>query len=150
MQAKYPALSFLILTITLAACGQVLTQATLPPVHTPTVSLDPIAFATSTPLPTKSPIPIATDPPPTPTPTLTPTIYIVKPGDTLLGIAGRFNVTTEAIQLTNPNIRPELLRIGQQITIPTGGEQPNNALLPTPTPLALTITGFGLYERRKL
>ena len=147
MQAKYPTLSLLILAITLAACGQVLTQATLPPAHTPTISLHPIAFATSTLLPTKSPIPIATDPPPTPIPTLTPAIYIVKPGDTLLGIASRFNVTTEAIQLTNPNLRPELLRIGQQITIPTGGEErSNNALLPTPTPLALTIAGFGLYE----
>lgn len=58
-------------------------------------------------------------PPPTPTPTPTPRIYIVQPGDTLSGIALEFGVTVEALANRNGIDRPENLRSGQRLIIPT-------------------------------
>ncbi len=45
--------------------------------------------------------------------------YVVKPGDTLAGLANRFGVTKEAILAVNPQItNPNLIYAGQHITIP--------------------------------
>ncbi|HEX9926356.1 MAG TPA: LysM peptidoglycan-binding domain-containing protein [Anaerolineae bacterium] len=57
-------------------------------------------------------------PPPTPTPTPTPQVYVVQPGDTLSGIAVRFDVTIEALANRNGIDRPESLRSGQTLVIP--------------------------------
>jgi LysM repeat protein len=57
-------------------------------------------------------------PPPTPTPTPTPQIYVVQPGDTLSGIAVRFDVTIEALANRNGIDQPENLRSGQRLVIP--------------------------------
>jgi LysM repeat protein len=47
-------------------------------------------------------------------------IYVVKPGDTLSGIAGRFGVTLGALEAANPQItNPDLIFPGQVIRIPT-------------------------------
>ncbi|HEY8910095.1 MAG TPA: LysM peptidoglycan-binding domain-containing protein [Desulfosporosinus sp.] len=54
--------------------------------------------------------------------------YIVKKGDALYKIAKKFNVTIQAILDANPQIHdPNVLFIGQQITIPAsgGGKAPN-------------------------
>ena len=104
-------------------------------------------MATHTPSATRSQISVPTDPPPTPQPTPTPMVYVVEPGDTLLGIAFRFDVAADVLQLANPGLRPELLQIGQRITIPAaeGGSQ-SSQLLPTPIPIPLQVVGFGLYE----
>src|SRR5262249_32342821 len=45
-------------------------------------------------------------------------VYIVQPGDTLLAIANRFNVTLNDLLTANPSIDPNLLAQGQQIIIP--------------------------------
>jgi LysM repeat protein len=58
-------------------------------------------------------------PPPTPTPTPTPRIYIVQPGDTLSDIAVQFGVSMEALVNRNAIERPEYLRSGQKLIIPT-------------------------------
>ena len=50
--------------------------------------------------------------------------YTVKPGDTVLGIAAKFNVNPETIQWANPELEanPDLLRIGDRLVIlPTDG-----------------------------
>jgi peptidoglycan DL-endopeptidase CwlS len=67
---------------------------------------------------------------PTPVPVQSSTTYIVQPGDTLSGIASRYNLTTQMILATNPQLtNPDLLLPGQVITLPipsilpiTGGE----------------------------
>jgi LysM repeat protein len=47
-------------------------------------------------------------------------IYVVVPGDTLSGIAGRFSVTVGALEAANPQITdPDLIFPGQVIRIPT-------------------------------
>lgn len=45
-------------------------------------------------------------------------VYIVQPGDTLLRIADRFNVTLTDLIAANPSINPDFLTEGQQIVIP--------------------------------
>jgi peptidoglycan endopeptidase LytF len=50
------------------------------------------------------------------------TPYIVRAGDTLYGLAQRFNTTVNAIIALNPGINPNALQIGQTICIP--GTQP--------------------------
>ncbi len=145
MQARRSILTLLILAAMLTACGRVLTRPTAPPA--PTLPLATVALARATPLPTGSMIPLPTEPPPTPRPTATPIIHVIEPGDTLLGIAGRFQVSVDEIMVANPNLRPQLLQIGQRITIPAGGEGPSGvSLLPAPTPLPLPIVGFRTFR----
>jgi L,D-transpeptidase ErfK/SrfK len=43
--------------------------------------------------------------------------YEVKSGDTLVNIAGKFNTTVASIILTNPDIDPDRINVGQQLCI---------------------------------
>lgn len=54
-------------------------------------------------------------------------VYIVQPGDTLSGIAARFNTTVEELQRLNNIANPNLIFVGQQITVP-------DTVAPSPTP----------------
>jgi membrane-bound lytic murein transglycosylase D len=45
-------------------------------------------------------------------------IYTIQSGDTLSVLARHYGITTELIQETNPGLRPQALRIGQEIRIP--------------------------------
>jgi LysM repeat protein len=70
----------------------------------------------------------------TPAPTQPPpsggnTVYVVQRGDTLNRIAFRFGVTVQAIVAANPGLNPNLIFVGQQLSIPTGGGSG-----PTPPP----------------
>jgi LysM repeat protein len=55
---------------------------------------------------------------PSPPPTPGVTQYVVKPGDTLSGIAKEFGVTVEAIMEVNDLTNPNKIRVGQVLIIP--------------------------------
>lgn len=46
------------------------------------------------------------------------TQYRVQPGDTLANIAGRYGTTATALAITNRIARPELIEVGQLLTVP--------------------------------
>lgn len=46
------------------------------------------------------------------------TLYTIIPGDSLFGLARRFNITIDAIIAANPGINPQNLIIGTRICIP--------------------------------
>jgi hypothetical protein len=75
-------------------------------------------------------------------PTPTTFTYTVVLGDSLIGIAGRFGVTLEALQAANPSIQASVLQPGVILIIPTGS-QPTGEPSPTPAyPLVLQTRCF--------
>lgn len=135
-----------LLTLTVAAlvltgCGQVITRATPTPPHTPTVAAAPVATLR----PTSTPAPYT--PAPTATPTLTPTpiIYVIRKGDTPLGIAQHFGVSLRDLQETNGITDPRTLRVGQELIIPieAGPGEETPTLVPTPLPFSIENLNFG-------
>ncbi len=95
---------------------------------TPTASPVVLAitpYQTDTPAQTITPTstPAATPTlPPLPTPT--PFLHTIIEGNTLIGIASYYGVTTEELMVANPGIDPNFLTVGNQLVIP----------LPTPGP----------------
>ena len=67
--------------------------------------------------------------------TVTPSLYVVQSGDTLGGIAERYNVSVENLMAANNVTDPNLLHPGQTLVIPVEGYAPTP--LPTGTPGAL-------------
>ncbi len=63
--------------------------------------------------PEATPTPVAT-----PEPEPTPQSYVVEPGDTLTSIAQRFETTVDEIAQANEIPDPDLIRPGQELTIP--------------------------------
>jgi len=116
----------------------------LAPTASPTAS--PTATPTLPPTATATPVPpTATVPPPAAT--ATPAVgsaanrYRIQSGDTLSGIAQRFNVSLEALLAANRLTVNATLRIGQELVIPGAGA-PTATPKPraTPTPLPSTPT----------
>ena len=100
-------------------------------IRTPTVAPSPAVIATDTATPTAA-LPAATS-------TLgsgAPTLYRVRPGDTLLTIAAQFGVTVERIMAANDLVDPNRIQAGQELIIPTG-DLPEPT--PTMTPVANTV-----------
>jgi len=60
--------------------------------------------------------------------------YAVEPGDTLAGIASKFNSTADAIATANNLTDPNAIQVGQQLTIPVNLVTPTPTRLPTSTP----------------
>jgi LysM repeat protein len=89
------------------------------------------------PAPTPTAAPPTGTPPPTTTPPPGGTTYTVQRGDTLSAIARRFGVTVQAIMTANNLTNPNLIFVGQVLTIPTLGGGPP---APTPTPPPATGT----------
>lgn len=50
------------------------------------------------------------------------TVYTVAPGDTLTKIANRFGTTVQALVIANKLKNPDLIIVGQVLTIPTGSD----------------------------
>ncbi len=89
---------------------------------------------TATPPPTHTPVPTATSPPSptappllTPTPTITPTppppavtVHVVRPGDTLLGLAAAYDTTASALVQANALADANLIYVDQRLLVPLG------------------------------
>ncbi len=60
--------------------------------------------------------------------------YTVQTGDTLAGIAAKFNSTTDAIVTANKLADPNSIYVGQQLMIPVNIVTPTATRLPTSTP----------------
>jgi len=108
------------------------------------------SFSSATPIlkPVSSLTPIGTPIPAGPTPT--PFVHIIQQGETLLEIASRYGVRFDNIVLANPEIDPNLLRIGEKIRIPGPEGEPVDVLLPTPTPIPVHVQTSGCYESPSL
>ncbi|MBI3244124.1 MAG: LysM peptidoglycan-binding domain-containing protein [Chloroflexi bacterium] len=137
---------FFWLTLWLAACG----ATPAPTLGVPTAILRPLPSSTFTPvLPTLASLPTTTV-----APTLapwaepmaaspTPVVYVVQSGDTLIGIAVRFNITLEALEALNLGLDPANLQPGQTLIIPPGGVDSAAPLTaPTLAPLSVTADPF--------
>jgi len=91
------------------------------PTSTFTPTYTPSPTFTQTPTPTITPTPTVT---PTPTPLPPATKYKVQPGDTPATIARQFGIPLEVLLAANDLTTKDVIRVGQELTIP----------LPTPTP----------------
>jgi hypothetical protein len=100
---------------------------------TTTVIAPLVPYQTFTPFKTPTVIPLLTQIN-LPTPTIF--TYTVVQGDTLIGIAGRFGITLEALLVANPGIQAAALTIGKTLTIPAGND---NLIAPTPSPAPLQV-----------
>ena len=77
------------------------------------------------------------------TPILADTLYTVKQGDTLFSIARQFNTTVQTLATANGLPNPNLIYVGQVLTIPDAtSTPPPTGGTPTPTP---TSTGSTTY-----
>jgi len=133
-------LSGILLFIILSACSGVEGENT--PLATTT--LRSVSSYTPTSKPASSLSPIGTPIPAGPTPT--PFVHIIQQGETLLEIAFRYGVQFDDIVLVNPQIDPNLLRIGEEIRIPGSDGEPVEILLPTPTPIPVQIKTLDCHE----
>ena len=77
----------------------------------------------------------------TPLPTPTPFDYAVKRGDTLGGIAERFNVPLDALLAANPGVSPNAMSIGATLKIPSTPRNLSGEGTPTPAPFAVQQIG---------
>jgi LysM repeat protein len=114
----------------------------------------PVSERKGTSTPTSTAISTATPSGPTATSTVTPTytpisyiptpaflVYTVQPGDTLSGIARRYNTTVAAIMELN-SLRSDMLSVGQELVIPgrRSVASPQAAASPTSTVVPATAT----------
>jgi LysM repeat protein len=83
----------------------------------------------------------AAPPPPTathtlvaPTPTPTPIVYVVQAGDSLSGIALKFDLPVEALAEANGIEDPNVIKVGQELIIPGPTAIPTSTVPPTTTP----------------
>ncbi|MCX7856228.1 MAG: LysM peptidoglycan-binding domain-containing protein, partial [Anaerolineae bacterium] len=56
------------------------------------------------------------------------TAHIVRPGETLAGIARQYGLDWQTVALANHLVNPTLLTVGQVVRIPTGREEATGAL----------------------
>jgi LysM repeat protein len=115
---------------------------TLVPTFTATAThtATPTATGTATPTDTPLPTPTATHTP-TASPTPPYTTYVVQSGDTLLGIAIRFDTTVQAIMAVN-GLNSTTIHAGTELLIPSGE---SSVPPPTNTPSAATTPAYTTY-----
>ena len=140
--------AFLIFTLALTACGQVVTVSA----PTPTAVAEPTAAISLSTVPVRPTATLALPtaaPPDTPTPSPPPVVHVVQPGETLIAIAIQYGVAVAALQSANGIDDPSALQVNQELIIPTGNESQGDSLelmLPTPTPIPFAIEGVAFYE----
>jgi LysM repeat protein len=126
-------LFIVIMSLYLIACGPDITTSN--PSQVPTKEIFPyqsatVALAESTPE-------IVTQIPKTPVPSITPFAHTIEKGETMLGIAIRYGVELEDLQMVNPGVDPNMLSVGSQLIIPLGDDVQTNVMTPTPIPISL-------------
>ncbi|MBC8262503.1 MAG: LysM peptidoglycan-binding domain-containing protein [Anaerolineales bacterium] len=104
-----------------------------PEVATPTphseATTAPTAAPTSTPVPTTASTAAPTTAP-TAAPTKAPsggTTHVVQPGENLFRIALHYEMSYESVAAANGIVNPNLIHVGQRLTIPTGGTAPTTS-----------------------
>lgn len=136
-------------TLMLSVCISVLvTGCYITSEHAPTAPPTDLPLVTLTVRLQESPLPppATQTPPPTPTTAVAVadvTLYTVRPGDTLLGIALDSGVSVERLREFNPDINPRSLQVGQQVIIPVG--HPDTASV-SPTPVTLAADPPACHE----
>lgn len=109
-------------TPTLVPPGEMPADLTLTLAASPTIAVTPTATPTSPPgVPTHTPTPTPTTPPGTPGAAI---VHVVQRGENLFRIALKYNTTVEAIAAANGIRNPQLIYVGQKLTIPKGGTAP--------------------------
>jgi LysM repeat protein len=73
-------------------------------------------------------------------PTATPFLYTIQEGDTLSAVALKYNVSLDVLLAANPEIDPNFLIVGEQITIPSGEGSLVGYPTATPVPVQLQTT----------
>ncbi|GAB4155435.1 MAG: hypothetical protein Fur0021_22810 [Candidatus Promineifilaceae bacterium] len=135
----------------LVGCSQDAPLATLPAtLPLPTLTLTPVvgvAFVTVAP-PTVAVIQTTPTPLPTPTetPTPTPIAYQVVEGDTIWVIAAKSYRTVDEILALNPDVRPNLLQIGQTLLLPPPATPVFQNTGSTPAPIRVTVVSVTPYQ----
>jgi LysM repeat protein len=113
-----------------SACGPIATSA-VPAAH----DLEP--YKTMTPSATAEAsaglIDSSTIAPPTPTPFA----YKIRAGDTMGGIADKFNVGLDALLAANPGVNPNSMSVGKTLNIPSNPKNVTGEGTPTPAPFAV-------------
>ncbi len=87
-----------------------------------------------------------TVPSPLPAPPATGNVYVVQPGDTLLGIALRHGVTASRLATLNGLAWNSWLYVGQRLVVPAGNDTPNPAPPSSPDETYLVERGDTLFS----
>jgi LysM repeat protein len=124
----------LIINIILASCTSMLTptpdvtQTFAPPINPyQVISTTPEPAETIQEIPPEQPIP----------PTPTPFKHEIQPGDTLYGLALKYNISLDRLVSANPGLDTSLLSIGTMVNIPF--EDGDEYLIPAQTPVPISI-----------
>lgn len=114
--------------------SMILAACTAAPTENADIPLQP--YATRTPIATNTPnVLVIVE---TPMPTRTMQVYVVESGDTISGIAEKFNIPQSDLIAANPGVDPNTLAIGQTLFIPDPSAQLAAASTPTPVPAPVT------------
>ena len=123
------------------------TSAATRPAPTPELI---VTFSTLTPGPEASvesqSRPQVTRPSVTATATPAPVLYIVRAGDTLVGIAAANRVTLDELLALNSDVQPELLMVGQELFLPPLPTAIAPVSIATNQPESLEIRGLSRYS----
>jgi len=138
MKVRTSSLSLIICFLTmLLGCSPVPTEIHPTTTKTRTPALTPFTLQSPTSSPSVTPIITSTQQPLLPT--STPFTYSIQKGDTLFGLALRFDTTVDEIVAANPETNTTLLSVGTELIIPSG-EEGSTAQIPTPTPVPVTLS----------